>query len=598
MRQYFQHAENLHQAMRQVVSAALREKGKRARQVLVEFPDGFHLLRSDGELRLADTGRNRFPGSPLDMMRVYSLAQKMRLCPGEDLQNAVRSHLPLLTRAWQRDPEMTRVFLKILRQPGRAAGALRPMHSSGLLGKFLPEFGHITRLMQYDYYHRYTTDEHTLHAIELLDAIWREPPAGMEPYRDLTYHITDPAPLYLGLLLHDVGKGLGGGHSAKGAQRAAAVCERLGLDQRQTHQVELLVRQHLLLSHLSQRRDLSDRRVAQHAAEALGDLETLSMLTLLTYADTAAVSPEVWTDWKNALLWELYEKVHLEFLGLEAATAQEEEKLREIRSRVQEILTSQRDPEEPELPLARDVAHRWMEEHLSLLPLRYPLGSRPDLIARQILLARRAAKGEPSVAFIPVPEQGYTVLLICCADMRGLIARVAGTLAALEVNILGARVDTRRDGMAVDTLWVSTPRGEVIQEPARLRRIGNTLTGVLKGSLSFDELVARIDARPLAPALKRPQLSLNNEISESCTVLEILAEDRLGFVYSVAQCLSGLGLNIAFAKLATEKTMAFDVFYLTDAQGQKLAVERWPDILSHLEEALQVPARAQTAHLP
>jgi [protein-PII] uridylyltransferase len=525
------------------------------------------------------------------MMRVYSLAEKLRLRPGEDIQNAVRTHLPLMTRSWQRDPEMNRVFLKILRRPGRVGGTLRAMHSSGLLGKFLPEFGHVTRLMQYDYYHRYTTDEHTLHAIELLDAIWREPPAGMERYRDLTYHITDPAPLYLGLLLHDVGKGFGGGHSAKGAQRAAAACERLGLDERQAHQVELLVRQHLLLSHLSQRRDLSDRRVAQQAAEVLGDLETLSMLTLLTYADTAAVSPEVWTEWKNTLLWELYEKMHLEFLGLEAATAQEEEKLREIRSRVQEILTMQRDPEEPDLPLPREAALLWMEEHLSLLPLRYPLGSRPELIARQILVARRAAKGEPSVAFIPVPEQGYTELLICCEDTRGLFAKVAGTLAALEVNILGARLDTRKDGMAVDTLWISTPRGEVIEDPMRLRRIGNTLEGVLKGSLSFDELVGRIDARPLAPALKRPQLSLNNDISETCTVLEILAEDRLGFAYSVAKCLSGLGLNIAFAKLATEKTMAFDVFYLTDAAGQKLAAEHWPDVLSHLEEALHVPAR-------
>jgi [protein-PII] uridylyltransferase len=168
---------------------------------------------------------------------------------------------------------------------------------------------------------------------------------------------------------------------------------------------------------------------------------------------------------------------------------------------------------------------------------------------------------------------------------------MAGTLASLEVNILGARLDTRKDGMAVDMLWISTPRGDVIADPGRLRRIGNTLEGVLKGALAFDEIVARIDARPLAPALKQPQVKLSNDVSDTCTVLEILAEDRLGFAYSVAKCLTGLGLNIAFAKLATEKTMAFDVFYLTDSDGAKLPPERWPEVLSQLDEALQMPAR-------
>jgi [protein-PII] uridylyltransferase len=591
MRQYFQHAESVHQAMRQVLAVALQQKGKRGKQVLVEIPDGLHLIRTDGELRLADIVGQRFPASPLDMMRVYSLAQRLRLRPGEDIQSAVRSHLALMNRSWQRDAELSRLFLKILRKPGRVASTLRAMHAAGFLGKLLPEFGRVTRLMQYDYYHRYTTDEHTLHAIELLDGIWHDPPVGMQPYRELTYHITDPAPLYLALLLHDVGKGLGGGHSEKGAQRAVAACARLGLPEQQVRQVELLVRQHLLLSHLSQRRDLSDRRVGQQAAEALGDLETLSMLTLLTYADTAAVAPDIWTDWKNALLWELYEKVHLEFLGLEAATAQEEEKLREMRGEVERLLLTLQDSSLGEPPESVRVARLWTEGHLALLPRRYPLGSRPDFIARQILLARRAATETPAVSFIPVPEQGYTVLLLCCPDTRGLFAKVAGTLAALEINILGARLDTRKDGLAVDQLWISTPGGEAIEDPARLRRISGMLEGVLKGERSFEELVSRIDARPLAPALKTPRLSLNNEISETSTVLEVLAEDRLGFAYAVAKCLTGLGLNIGFAKLATEKTMAFDVFYLTDAEGRKIPESQWGEILNQLESALLLPAR-------
>ena len=592
MREYYQHAETVHRVMRLVLAAALRQKGKRTRQVQLKSPLGHPLVQGDGELRLGESAPNGFPSSPLDMMQVLGLAQKLGLRAGEDIKNAVRNNLGMLRRDWQRNPEMSREFLEILRRPGHVGGALHSMHSCGLLGKYLPEFARVTRLVQADSAHRYTTDEHTLRAIELLDELWLKAPAkSLERYRDLTYHITDPAPLYLSLLLHDVGKGLGGGHSDKGALRAAAVCERLGLPQKQAAQVELLVRHHLLLSHLSQRRDLSDRRIAQGVAALLGDLENLAMLCLLTYADTAAVAPEIWTEWKNVLLWELYSKVHDEFLGLETATAQEEARLEDLRRRILELLQTAPPPELEGAALSPEASREWMEEHLSLLPPRYSVGHRPELIAKQILLAKRAARTGPAVDVIPVPEEGYTLLLLCCPDTPGLVARVAGTLAALEVNILGARVDTRKDGMAVDVLWISTPQRNVISDPVQLRRIRNTVEGVLGGTVSFQELVSRIHARPPAPVLKQPQISLNNEISESCTVLEVLAEDRLGFVYSIANCLTSLGLNIVFAKLSTEKAMAFDVFYLTDSAGRKLPESRLEGVLATLEEALRMPGR-------
>jgi len=594
MRQYFLHAEHVHQALRQTLAAALREKGKRQQQVLVELQNGQYFLRTEGELRIADAGKQRFPKSPVDMMRAFATAQQLRLTAGEDVISTVRSHLPLVRDNWYRDQEMARLFLSILRKPGAVAPALRAMHASGLLGKYLPEFGHVTRLMQYDHYHRYTIDEHTLRAVGLLDEIWNSPPSSMEHYRAITYHIQDSAPLYLGLLFHDVGKGLGGDHSNKGAQRAAAACERLGLPAEKISQVILLVRQHLVLSHLSQRRDLSDRRVAQQAAEIVRDEETLSMLTLLTYADTAAVAPEVWNDWKNSLLWELYEKVHLEMLGREAATAQEEEQLRVMREQVSTMLEAfppdLATVSASERPNSRAQAIQWTTEHLSLMPRRYPLGMRAEQIARQIVLARIASPTgdrRPAVAFLPMPEKGYTVLLLCCPDMRGLFARVAGTLAALEVNILGARLDTRMDGVAVDTLWISTPRGDVIEDAGRLKRISVTLEKVLTGVQPVEELVGRIIERSTAPAHRAPRVTANNEISDQCTVIEVLGEDRLGFAYSVATSLTALGLNINFAKLSTEKSMAFDVFYLTDEKGDKIPEERWGELITSLSQALE-----------
>jgi [protein-PII] uridylyltransferase len=204
------------------------------------------------------------------------------------------------------------------------------------------------------------------------------------------------------------------------------------------------------------------------------------------------------------------------------------------------------------------------------------------------MLARHAVQGRPAIAFFPVPEEGYTVLLLCCPDTPGLFARMAGTLASLEVNILRVRLDTRKDGMAVDVFWISTARGDVIDDPARLRRIRSVMEGVLTGEIPFADVVARIDGRRLAPAHKSPQISLNNEISERCTVLEVLAEDRLGFAYSIAHCLTELGLDIVFAKLATEKMMAFDVFYLKEACGGKIPPTRWPEVLARLQKALQI----------
>ena len=326
----------------------------------------------------------------------------------------------------------------------------------------------------------------------------------------------------------------------------------------------------------------------------LGDMETLSMLCLLTYADTAAVSPEVWTEWKNTLLWELYGKVHMEFLGLEAASAREREKLQGIRFRVQSLLQASPEPEGDGKLLSPATAKKLMEEHFSLLPPRYPLDQMPELIAQQILLAELARATGPAVAFIPIPEEGNTLLLLCCPDTVGLFAKVTGTLAALEVNILGARLDTRQDNLAVDILSISTSRGEAVLDPSWLRRIRETVEGVLKGTLSFEGLLTRIDTGPLAHTHRPPQIVLNNEISEGCTVLEVLAEDRLGFAFSVAKCLINLHLDIVFAKLSTEKAMAFDVFYLKDAARNKLSESRWDEVISQLETALQITPQQES----
>jgi [protein-PII] uridylyltransferase len=299
----------------------------------------------DGTLDLSEEEAELAQLAQLDgqrMMMAFGYAQATGAALSAKLQEAVLASLPSVNRAYRSSSEAAQSFLKLLRAKGRVAAALRLMHDLDFLGKFLPEFGRITCLVQHDLYHRYTVDEHTLRAIEALDELIHSRGKHLERYRSLYGEISDPAVLSMGLLMHDIGKGLGAGHTERGIRIAEKVCARLNLDERMTDQILFLVRHHLTMSHIAQRRDLSDEKVIRDFAAQIGSIDNLNMLCLLTYGDINGVGPGVWNEWKDTLVWELYTKARA-VLSPEEDAGRDLEALRE---RVTRMLASEVDVDE------------------------------------------------------------------------------------------------------------------------------------------------------------------------------------------------------------------------------------------------------------
>ena len=580
MRDYYLHARRLHRLTLTHLERAARRPEKaswfsRARHVAAL---GGFVMR-DGALELEDRA------APLDgdrLLLAFSYGQATGATFGSGLQELVQAHLPAVNRQFRAAPEAARAFLKMLRVKGRVAAALRQMHELGFLGKYLPEFARITCLVQHDLYHRYTVDEHTLRAIGVLDELANSRSRAMERYRQVYAEVRDPAVLHLGLLMHDIGKGLGGGHTEKGLAITERVTSRLHLDREAAGQVAFLVRHHLTMSHISQRRDLADEKVIADFAAAVGTLDNLNMLTLLTYADISGVGPGVWSEWKDALLWEL----HLKARAVLAPEPAAERAIEPLRQRIALMLSSEVGVDE-------------VRAHFDLLPEDYARATAPQVIIEHIRLANALNSRPVRLSWRVNAQARCTDLHLCARNRRGLFASLAGTLTAQGVNILSVHLNTRADGIAVDSFKVCDTVGEPITDPERWEQLEAEIRRALSGESDVAAAVAkrlrgqtshlrRRRALPAAPT----RITWDNESSARSTILEVRAGDRLGLAYRIASALAGLNLDIVFAKVATEKNLALDVFYVTDAAGEKLRDGDLPPVGQEIRRALD-EARAE-----
>jgi [protein-PII] uridylyltransferase len=511
------------------------------------------------------------------MMMAFSYAQATGAGFSVKLQDAILLSLPVVNRAFRSSAEAAQAFLKLLRVKGRVASALRLMHELDFLGKFLPEFGRVTCLVQHDLYHRYTVDEHTLRAIGALDELALSRGREAERYRNLYGEISDAAPLHLGLLMHDVGKGLGGNHTEKGIGLARRALARLSPEPRMTEQVLFLIRHHLTMSHIAQRRDLSDEKVVNDFAARVETLDNLNMLTLLTYGDIHGVGPGVWNEWKDALLWELYMKVR----AVLAPERGPERGVGELRERVARMLASEIDVDET-------------QKHFELLPEDYARSAPAQTIIEHVRLAHALNSRPVKTSWRVDTQTRCADLHLCAPNRRGLFACVAGTLTAQGVNILSVQLNTRADGIAIDSFKVRDAAGEPITDPARWEQIDDAIRRALSGEL---DVAATVEKRLRSQTASRFQrrkaispsgvrISWDNQSSGRSTILELRTGDRLGLAYKIANTLSSLDLDIVFAKVATEKHLALDVFYVTNAAGEKLPDDRLPTIEEAIRQAL------------
>ena len=576
MRDYYLHARRLHRLCDAHLTAALATQDKKGwfkRSRSTKALGGF--VMRDGSLDIDSPGNAG--GTKLDgnrMMLAFGYAQATRANLSAPLQEAIQSSLPAINRTFLASQEAAQGFIKMLRAKGRVGAGLRLMHDLNFLGKFMPEFGRITCLVQHDLYHRYTVDEHTLRAIETLDHLANSGGEALERYRNVYIEISDPAVLHLGLLLHDIGKGLGGGHTEKGIKIADKVCARLQLEPKATEDVKFLIREHLKMSHISQRRDLADDKVIQDFATQMGTLDRLNMLTLLTYGDINGVGTGVWNEWKDALLWELYRKAR-------SILQPDEDDGRDLERRRKKIARL----------LANEVEDEAVRNHFELLPPDYARSTPTQTIVEHIKLAHGLKSRLVKTSWRINNQARCTDLHLCARNQRGLFATVAGALTAQGINIFSVHLNTRADGLAVDSFKVRDSAGEPLTDPERWDQIDSAIKRALSGELDVGAAVmkrlrsqsrSRLQKRKIiAPSPTR--ITWDHQFSARSTILEVRAGDRLGLAYKIASTLTAFNLDIVFAKVATEKNLAFDIFYVTDANGEKLAEMD----LSAIEDAIR-----------
>lgn len=536
--------------------------------------DGFLFQRGE----IFPSGPTIFQEVPLRLIRLFQYAQETGGRLSEELKDLIRNHLKFVSRQIQASPEARDIFLEILSHPGSVASTLRAMHDSGVLGKYLPEFGRLTCMVQYDFYHKYTTDEHILHVIDFMDEVAEGKKPETVPYHRRLNKVENPALLYFGLLMHDIGKGLGGGHSQKGADITVRVCQRLGLSADFTERARFLVDQHLTMAHLSQRRDLNDPSLISIFANTVKDKQNLVMLHLLTFCDGCGTGSKVWTQWKEILLWELFDRTSQE---LEEGAKSREKELLQAKQKHWDFIRERMN----------QIPEKQILDHFEKMPLKYIRYTPFDHIALHLDLVERVSKEKVAVTWREA-SASFSEVTVCTQDQPGLFYKIAGTLSLNQINILSASINTRTDGIILDAFQVCDRGGKPVSDQERQQKMVEDLKLVLSGELDLNaslqkELEKWERARRKPLETPHPKVKFDNFISEKFTVIDVQVEDRLGLLYTIAHTLSSLGLSIFFAKIGTEKNQAYDVFYVGDVLGKKIVDEtRLKRIKETLEQEL------------
>ncbi len=599
MRRYYLHARGVEQVADRVLESARVVAPRRPR---IARLDGSFLIFNG---KLATTDPRVVRERPSEMLRLFRTALEHDVpIYGHTLEllaeTTARSQGELA-----RDPAASRLFLELLTDP-RDKGQpslLEEMHQVGLVSALIPEFAPCTCRVQHDLYHVYTVDQHQLYTVALLKRIARGELAGEAPAATEAMRLAwRSRSLHLGALLHDVGKPLGKGHAEKGARIALDVARRLGLTDDEARTTEFLVRQHLTMAHLSQRRDLSDPDVIRKFAERVGSEARLIELYLLTYCDTEMTAPGNLTAWKDQLLRELYVKTRAHFRGGEGEERPRAEELEHsARARVLDILLRRHDEDETVTSGERDAARREFEDYLAGIDGRFFTSLSPRQVARHVRLAKaREEAGVPvEISVAHYPLKGHSELAVVAGDEPGLLATIAGVLAAHGVDVLGAVVSTREGrepggGLtAMDLFFVRDRQGESIPSgDLRWERIRSDLIELLgraehdiaaAGAL-MDRRRARSGLRPRVTPGVPTEVRVLNDASARFTVVEVFTRDRPGVLYTLARTISEHELDIHLSKVSTEGEKVADVFYVTQRVGWQKVVD--PKRVSQLEAAL------------
>jgi [protein-PII] uridylyltransferase len=527
--------------------------------------------------RLDVAGDSAFRDDPLNLLRLFHVAQQHDLDIHPRALRLITQSLKLIDAKLRADPEANRLFMEMMTSRKAPEITLRRMNEAGVFGRFVPDFGRVVAQMQYDMYHIYTVDEHTLFAIGIVHKIETGELEDELPLASSIVHTIDSRrALYVAVLLHDIAKGRGGDHSELGAQVGERLGPRLGLCAEETETVAWLVRFHLLMSNTAFKRDIDDPQTIRSFAERVQSPERLKLLLILTAADIRAVGPKVWNGWKATLLRELYHRTVEEMSGGLVAD-----------SRDQRVATAQQAVR----ALLPDFATADLDSFMAKGYPSYWVSFDPETQARHARLMREAERSNaPLTVDTRVdPRRAVTEVTLYTADHAGLFSRVAGALALAGANIVDAKILTLSNGMALDTFWVQDQSGGAFDRPDKLAKLAVLFENVLSGRIKPHVELSQPGAIPSRTRVFTvpPRVLIDNKASLTHTVIEVNGRDRPGLLFEVTRAITSLNLQISSAKISTYGEKVVDVFYVKDLFGHKVDHDKkLKDIREHLVEVM------------
>jgi [protein-PII] uridylyltransferase len=570
MRRYFLTAKEVGALTRAFCAKLEAEEAKRAPQGLSRFLksrkaparkplDAPGFIEDGG--RLSVEGVEVFEKDPVNLLRLFHIADRRDLDLHPDAFTAVTRTLHLINPRVRRDPEAVRAFLDVLARGRRTQRTLELMNEAGVLGRFIPEFGRVVAQMQFNMYHSYTVDEHTLKAVGVIADIARGKLAEQHPLSVSIWPlIKDKEALFLAMLLHDTGKGGEGGQEKAGARAARQACERMGVERERVELVAWLVEHHLVLSDYAQKRDVGDPATVTAFAKIVENPERLRLLLVLTVADIRAVGPGVWNGWKGQLMRELFGATEAVFRGGRgadpAANFRRHQEAEAADSRTALVAV---DPQSRAWAISMEDAY-------------FTAWSRPEHQVHA-LLSRRAAETGGAAAQVRVrQDRNAAEVTIAAADRRGLFADLAHVFSTMGANIVGARVYTSTAGQALDVFYIQDAAGEPFGHDRlqALDKLSANLEAAARGENLNLELRRPVDPGRAAAFAITPVVVIDNEASGDSTVIEVSGRDRPGLLDNLARAIAEAGLSIHSAHVDNYGERAVDAFYVRGPQGGKL----------------------------
>ncbi|MBY0611586.1 MAG: [protein-PII] uridylyltransferase [Beijerinckiaceae bacterium] len=552
-----------------IVCAALEEREAKPTAMLDRFMGSFQRRRrklkgesdfvvENGRITYADA--SIFANNPNNLIRIFALADTHNLAIHPDANYLIARSLKLIDAGLRADPRANALFLGILTSENAPEVVLRHMHETGVLGRFIPEFGRINAMMQFSMYHHYTVDEHTLRAVGILSELQSGRLKEQLPLTtEVLPGISNTRVLRVAIFLHDIGKGYSADHSIVGRDIARMLCPRLGLSEGETETVAWLVEHHLDMSVVSQTRDVGDPATIRAFAALVQTLERLKLLLTLTVCDIRAVGPNVWNGWKGQLLRSLYWETEIELAGGHSVLARGD-RVRQAQEELRAQLTGWSDA----------AFAKYAQLHYPAYWFKVDLAHK---LKHAALLADVEAKGERfATATATDAFGGITELTVFAIDHPRLLAILTGACAAAGANIVGAQIFTTTNGRALDTIAISRAFDRDDDELRRAERVAAHIVRALKGEIALPEVIALRAAQttPNPAFAVVPSVTLDNTLSDRFTVVEVTGLDRPGLLYELTTALGKLSLNIASARIVTYGEKAVDVFYVTDLTGGQI----------------------------